>query len=144
MSSETRAKLWRRSWFWVAVAVLVCLAAVVFTYKVSCVPRFTTVNDSANGSTVTLDIYLGYLIVELESNPTTGYRWELTSISDPAVLDNYLHRYEAPTTEITGAAGKEVWGFRPLKTGNSTLNLEYKRPGSSDAAKTFSLTVKVK
>jgi len=88
--------------------------------------------------------------VTLCSNPTTGFLWsEAAEISDQTVLQQTDHKFEAPeTTEppIEGAPGKEVWTFKALKEGTSTVSMEYSRPweGGEKGEWTFVLTVVVK
>jgi len=90
------------------------------------------------------------LIVTLCSNPTTGFLWsESAQIGDRTVLQQTDHKFEAPkTTEppIEGAPGKEVWTFKALNPGTSTISMEYSRPweGGEKGAWTFVLTVVVK
>ena len=33
--------------------------------------------------------------------------------------------YEAPTSDLMGAGGKEVWNFNALEAGKTTLSMEY-------------------
>jgi predicted secreted protein len=84
------------------------------------------------------------LVVTLESNVTTGYSWTLTGISDESVLQKTKNEYVAPKTNLIGASGKEVWTFKALKKGNTTISLGYSRPWeSTPPVETFSLTVVV-
>jgi len=85
----------------------------------------------------------------LEANHTTGFQWQLANNSDGAVLELADYEYEpseAALAGIYGAGGQEVWTFKALKTGKSTITLEYSQPweGGMKAAKTFVLTVVVK
>jgi len=93
----------------------------------------------------------GSLTVTLCSNPSTGFEWESARISNQTVLQQVDHKFEAP--EYTGdgppppgSPGKEVWTFKALKEGKSTISMEYSRPweGGEKAAWTFVLTVVVK
>lgn len=89
----------------------------------------------------------GRLTVILCSNHTTGYLWsELAQISDQTILKQIDHKWLPPTSGLVGAAGKEVWTFKTLKEGTSTIYLEYSQPweGGDKAAWTFHLTVVVK
>ena len=90
----------------------------------------------------------GTLTVTLCSNPTTGFLWsETASISDQTVLQQTSHEFKPPEAEnIVGGAGKEVWTFKALKKGTSTIHMEYSRPweGGEKAEWTFLLTVTVK
>jgi len=88
----------------------------------------------------------GLLILTLCSNPTTGFQWELTRITDQTVLEKIDNKYMAPEVlNIDGAPGKEVWTFKALKKGKSFISMEYSRPweGGEKAERTFFLSVVV-
>jgi len=85
--------------------------------------------------------------VTLCSNATTGFQWsESAQISDSTVVQQTDHKFVSPDTELVGAPGKEVWTFKALKKGTSTISMEYSRPweGGEKGEWTFSLTVVVK
>jgi inhibitor of cysteine peptidase len=86
--------------------------------------------------------------VTLCSNPTTGFQWsESAQISDSTVVQQTNHKSVPPESEgLVGAPGKEVWTFKALKKGTSTVSLEYGRPweGGEKGEWTFNLTVVVK
>jgi len=87
--------------------------------------------------------------VTLCSNPTTGFQWESAKISDQAVLQQTDHKFVPPPERpepVEGEAGKEVWTFKALKKGTSTISMEYSRPweGGEKGAWTFVLTVVAK
>lgn len=102
-------------------------------------PNVTKQMTVANGNSFT---------VKLCSNATTGYRWsESAQISDPAVVQQISHQVVAPEdTSIVGAPGNEVWTFKALKKGTSTVKMEYSRPweGGEKGTWTFQLNVTVK
>ena len=90
--------------------------------------------------------------VTLKSNRTTGFSWQLVSISDPAVLEKVSDRYETPQAAspagappMVGAGGQEVWTFKSLQKGRSQISMEYSRPweGGEKGAQKFDLTVVV-
>ena len=86
--------------------------------------------------------------VTLCSNPTTGFQWESAKISDQTVLEQVDHQFVSPESEPPpppGTAGKEVWTFKALKAGKSTISIEYSQPweGGEKAAWTYVLTVLV-
>ena len=90
--------------------------------------------------------------VTLCSNPTTGFQWlESAQISDPTVLEQVDHKFVAPEAKgkgppAPGTPGQEIWTFKALKEGESTVSLEYSRPweGGEKGEWTFVLTVTVK
>jgi inhibitor of cysteine peptidase len=89
----------------------------------------------------------GLLTVTLGSNPTTGFNWQPAVISDDSVLKQEGESEFVPPAEaIPGAGGKEIWTFKALKKGTSTISMEYSRPweGGEKGEWTFNLTVTVK
>lgn len=123
------------------VAISLCLCAC------SSAPAQLSVDASSSGQKVEIAAG-GSLTVTLESNATTGFQWsEKAEISDSAVLQQVSHEFVAPEKkDVVGAPGKEVWTFKALKKGTSTISMEYSQPweGGTKAAQTFSLTVVVK
>jgi predicted secreted protein len=51
----------------------------------------------------------GY-VVQLDSNPTTGYSWQVEAY-DPALITIKKHEYIAPKRSIAGEGGHELWWF---------------------------------
>jgi len=92
----------------------------------------------------------GSLTVTLCSNPSTGFQWsESAQISNHTVLEQVDHKFMSPKREPPpppGTPGQEVWTFKALKEGTSTVSMEYSRPWESGAKATwtFVLTVVVK
>jgi len=89
----------------------------------------------------------GSLTVTLCSNPTTGRQWpESAEISDQTVLRQTDHELVMPGPESPpGTPGKEIWTFKALKAGESTISMEWSQPweGGVKAEWTFDLTVVV-
>lgn len=94
----------------------------------------------------------GSVSITLASNPTTGFSWELISISDMSVVRLVSQRFEPPkpnvnrhTVPVVGAPGKETWTLRALKKGMSRVHLEYSQPweGGIKAAKKYIFTIVV-
>ncbi len=127
---------------------IVCLMTTVLLSLIACssaAPKELSVDITNSGKEVTLAAG-GTLTVTLESNITTGYSWnENANIGDKTVMQQIDHKYQPPATSIPGAGGKEVWTFKALKAGKSTISMEYRRPFESNTtpAKTFTLTVVV-
>ena len=92
----------------------------------------------------------GSLTVTLCSNPTTGFQWsESAQISDQNVIKQVDHKFVGPESEPPPpprTPGQEIWTFKALKEGTSTISMEYSRPweGGEKAEWTFVLTVMVK
>ena len=91
----------------------------------------------------------GSLTVTLCSNPTTGFQWESPQITDQTVLEQVDHKLVMPESEPPpppGTPGQEVWTFKALKEGTSTISMEYSRPWEEGEKGewTFVLTMVVK
>jgi predicted secreted protein len=70
--------------------------------------------------------------ISLDSNPTTGYKWQLAHSQDGKFLKLISSKYKAPKTELAGAGGKEIWSFKGLSVGQTKIVFEYKRPWEKD------------
>ena len=88
------------------------------------------------------------LVVALESNPTTGYRWEVSEV-DKSVLTQVggAEFQEAPKEDeqMVGVGGTETFRFASAP-GSTTLTLVYHRSWETDVepAATFSVDVTVR
>ena len=63
--------------------------------------------------------------ISLDSNPSTGYCWEAYFNEDDLVLENRTYWAESP---LIGASGKEMFTFRSLTRGETTISMRYRRP----------------
>jgi inhibitor of cysteine peptidase len=120
-----------------------CTPATGTSVNVSCddfdkQPHISKQMTVATGNTFT---------VTLCSNATTGFQWsESAQISDQTVVQQTGHELMPPeNTSLMGAPGKEIWTFKALKKGTSTITMEYSRPweGGEKGVWTFNLTVAV-
>ncbi|MBN2446112.1 MAG: protease inhibitor I42 family protein [Phycisphaerae bacterium] len=96
-------------------------------------------DEMDNGTTIVVTVG-DVIAVTLDSNATTGYRWEVADLmqSVVAVTGN---TYVAPSTGTVGAGGSEVWTFSAQASGTTNLLMEYRRSGDTgDPAGTFRVT----
>ena len=127
--------------------LLIGLIAAVLLAMTACSSSAKQVSADESSSGKQMDIAVGgTLMVTLDSNQTTGYSWELKEIGDTSILQKTDNKYVAPTSGLMGAGGKEVWNFKALKAGNTTLSMGYSQPwaGGQKDAKSFNLTIVVK
>ncbi len=67
--------------------------------------------------------------IKLQSNPTTGYKWRLTRPPDGKVLLLVRSEYERPeNAALAGSGGIEIWTFRALSPGKTSVTFQYIRP----------------
>lgn len=85
------------------------------------------------------------LELQLRSNPTTGYSWQLQPGGE--VLQRVAMTFLPDPHEATvvGSGGTEIWRFNAVKTGRQILRFEYRRPWEKDtpAAETLSYDITV-
>lgn len=81
----------------------------------------------------------------LNSNPTTGYHWEVMGELDTSVIEFVSKNYKADGLQTTGSGGKDVWIFKAIAAGETTITLgNYPPDASADAEQTITFTVVVK
>ena len=100
-------------------------------------------NEKDNGGLV--QVQRGAKItIELKENPTTGYRWTISSI-DQAFLVAEGDEFVPPDQKTPGAGGLRRLFFRAKATGSTALALINKRAWQSDdkAADSFKLTIRI-
>jgi inhibitor of cysteine peptidase len=80
-------------------------------------------------STKTIKVKQGQnFILQLASNPTTGYQWKLGKISKPQTAKLLMNQFNPPTDNArVGAGGNEWWVFGAKKKGSTTITLNYLR-----------------
>ena len=86
------------------------------------------------------------LVVTLDSNPSTGFAWSISGITDEGVIDDVNNEFKGADTGMMGAGGQEVWTFEAGDKGTSTIEMQYSRPWETgiEPAATFNVTVVVK
>jgi inhibitor of cysteine peptidase len=88
------------------------------------------------------------LVITLESNPTTGYRWEVVEDQE-SILEQIGESEFKPSDEgeppMAGAGGWEIFRFKAISAGQTTLRLVYRRPWEEgvEPINTFSINVLV-
>jgi inhibitor of cysteine peptidase len=84
--------------------------------------------------------------VTLDSNPSTGFAWSISEITDESVIDDVSNDFKGADTGMMGAGGQEVWTFEALDEGTSTIEMQYSRSWEQgvEPAGTFNVTIVVK
>jgi len=125
-----------------ALGLVIILSALIFS---GCGPaKEVKLDAAAHGSQV--ELQKGQtLVITLESNPTTGFRWEVVEIDEP-ILRQIGEAEFKPESEALGAGGTETFHFEAVNAGQTALELVYHRPWEEDVEplETFSLQVVVR
>ena len=83
-------------------------------------------------------------IIILESNPTTGYKWEASFDNSLLKLVKSDYKQAEDKPGMVGVGGKEYFTFEGLKKGSAKVTLDYKRSWEEGSAKQIVFNVSVK
>lgn len=81
--------------------------------------------------------------IKLESNPTTGYKWELGKPLNRYYVRFLSSKYVPPEKQYVGAPGDEIWTFRSRVKGKTKIHFKYIRPWEKNAPPARTKTFKV-
>lgn len=70
----------------------------------------------------------GTFEIVLPSNPSTGYRWQLVRELDANILQLMEQAYVEQQPVMPGSGGVEVWTFRAVNPGDTTIEVGYFPP----------------
>lgn len=68
-------------------------------------------------------------VFELESNPSTGYSWIVTSSEGLRVSESF----EEPQGDLDGAPGKQLFLISAAEPGEYVFEVQYRRPDDQEA-----------
>jgi inhibitor of cysteine peptidase len=66
----------------------------------------------------------------LESNPSTGYHWEIIGELDASIVELASREYRADLPITAGSGGSDVFVFRAVGPGETTITLGYYPPSN--------------
>ena len=67
----------------------------------------------------------------LPANSSTGYRWNLVGELDANIVEFVEQNYISEQPVIPGSGGVDVWTFRGLNPGDTTIELGYYPPSNT-------------
>jgi inhibitor of cysteine peptidase len=72
-------------------------------------------------------------MIKLESNPTTGYLWNLAKPESDIIkkIDD-VYKPAKTTGNVVGSGGTEEWTFKAIAKGETKLIFQYIRPWEKD------------
>jgi inhibitor of cysteine peptidase len=125
--------------------VVVMSFFLVFALFSGCGANGTSLTEADNGKTINLQPG-ETLTLTLESNPTTGYSWQVMEL-DNAVLaqeGDPEYKQSSGAEGLVGAGGTETFRFKTIGSGETSLSLGYMRPWESvPPVETFTIQVDV-
>jgi inhibitor of cysteine peptidase len=88
-----------------------------------------TVGSAITDPTQPIQVIIGQdFTLTLESNHTTGYRWQLAKPLDDAVVKYVGSQYREAHSGRPGAGGEELWTFQAVGRGRTQIAMHYIRP----------------
>lgn len=69
--------------------------------------------------------------IRMESNPTTGYGWQLSKALDNNII-LVTNAFIPPDSKLMCAGGHEVWTFKAIEQGQTEISIKYVRPWEKD------------
>jgi inhibitor of cysteine peptidase len=104
--------------------------------------EFAQVKNISKEITIAKD---AQLVIELPSNPSTGFGWTEAEIAEASILQENENKFVEPEEQAMGTEGTQVWTFTATEKGTTTVEMEYSRPweGGEKAEWTLEITVVV-
>ena len=102
--------------------ILIILISVVLFFVL-----FFAVRNSPNSKIIETNIGESFTIT-MDSNPTTGYQWQVARQLDAGLVELIGSQYIHPKTDLVGAPGKEEWSFKAIRAGKTIISFDYVRP----------------
>jgi predicted secreted protein len=118
----------------IGLGVFILLASMSMTAVfANNLPVYTEANQ-----TIRQEVNQPGFIIQLKSNPTTGYSWLLQTY-DPKLIKLVQHRYVPPKQMLVGAGGVEQWEFQLTDAAFIApqpifIKLIYRRPWEDQSA----------
>ena len=110
-----------------------------------CSPKESNLTDANNGQPATIKVG-SRIIVELASNPSTGFTWEASDLDTSVLKQLGEPEYKpASSTPLPGSGGTQVLRFEAVAPGTTTLTLICHRTFETNVppAKTYTIKVTV-
>ncbi|MBC7876093.1 MAG: protease inhibitor I42 family protein [Anaerolineales bacterium] len=123
--------------------ILTAILLTACSSKVEPQPEDLVVSDPAKNIEA---IVGGEFKIVLDSNPSTGYHWELGEDMDESIVQFVSKGYNAGGLSAPGSGGRDAWIFKALQAGETHITLLYYPPSNEPVEPqqkvTFTVTVK--
>jgi predicted secreted protein len=70
--------------------------------------------------------------IVLPANASTGYRWKITGAPETSLVQSVEENYIPRQPVMPGSDGMDVWTFKALAPGQTTIEFGYFPPGNTD------------
>ena len=113
-----------------ALILFLLTAAYIFS---GCTIAGKTYTESNNGNNLNLKIN-DVITIKLESNATTGYKWNLSEENNSGIIAIVSSDYTEKENKdnLVGSGGFETLIFKAVSRGSATIILTYNKPWEKD------------
>ncbi len=127
----------------ILVVIVLLLSTVPALAHPAAAPNTNEVRVTAANDKGSVTLRGEVLVVSLESNPSTGYGWQVEGLNT-AILRPIGEDWTPSAPQMLGAPGTTQLRFAGVARGQADLTLAYRRPWEKGtAAKTFTIQVQV-
>ena len=114
--------------------IILCVVLAVFTF-------FCLASIAQESKPMTVRVGDSFTIT-LRANTSTGYKWQLM-MSDENMLQMVHSEYIPYKSQRLGADGKQLWTFKALKPGKTSISFQYARSWEKDKPPQKEQTIQV-
>lgn len=131
--------------FYIVIALIGLCALISLVLYSPAYKNLHTVNISSNNTAPNINVNKGQLLsIELNSNPTTGYTWQLVENYNHTIITKKSNTYISNSNNI-GGGGVEIFTLETHASGQTKLDFIYSRAweaGTPPAqTKTFNVNI---
>jgi inhibitor of cysteine peptidase len=127
-------------------ATLISLMLLITLILSGCMFSGKTLTEGNNGQNLNLRVN-EEVMIKLESNITTGFKWNLSSETDTGIVSFISSEYKQASTDkkLVGAGSYETFTFKAKSKGSTAIILTYNKPWEDGIAplKTFKINIVV-
>ena len=124
--------------------ILLFIILIVLLVFSGCMISGKTLTENDNGKNLNLKVN-DIITIKLESNITTGYKWNLSNETDSNIITLISSDYKTVNAEETlvGGGGYETFNFKTKSKGSTAIILTYNSPGKreKEPAKTYKINI---
>ena len=107
----------------------------IFVLLISCgTTKNTAIDDGSTNSKIVaekspeLELSFSNLVIELESNPTTGFSWDCEIVNSEVVeIISDTYRQNPAPESMVGVGGTQIFVFKCKQSGESEIIFTYRR-----------------
>jgi inhibitor of cysteine peptidase len=126
--------------------ILLFIILIVLLVFSGCMVAGKTFTESDNGKNLNLKVN-DVITIKLESNITTGYKWNLSDETSTDIMTLISSDYKTANTDesLVGGGGYETFNFKAKSKGSTAIILTYNRPWEKgeEPAKTYKINIVV-